>query len=630
MFERPSERETGMPVALPGMPIRPGSTALQDARARTRRTGRGADPAQRHLARTVTEAEQAVVDESVVLPHWARLAPGPELAAELARLAEGPAADLDGAGQVELIAAYERLRGWVEAGQLAAIADLAARRRLPVDPEVGADVPGIDVPGADVPGADGPGADVPALVGTGLADPALVDGDPTASWREHGLHGAEWVSEFVADEIGARLAWSRHFAAERLLAALDLTLRLPGTFTALRAGTIEPRKALAVARAVRQLDDQELVDAVEDRVLPEAPRLTVGQLIDRLRREVLALDPDGAGTRSALARSGRRVQLFPEEDAMATLRAQGPADAALAVYSCLDLMARHGCAPGDERTMDQRRYDALAWLVTTHPAIAGDSACQDVSAPAVPGVAPVHPEGPSPVATPNEDPALDSPGPGSLGFRPPAPHGVGSTGRMRPLVQLTVSEATMLAVRQAPGHLAGYGPVCAEVAREIASDADWRRLLTDPVTGAVLAMDTATHDPPASVAALVAARDQTCAFPTCRRRAEACDQDHVVPWPRGRTSPDNLLSECRSHHRLKHLAGWSLALREGRWTWRSPTGHLYRLDPVAVGSAMDSVSRGAGLSLQEEPRDLAFEPAPEVDLDDLLAAGQPADLLDAR
>lgn len=592
MFEPRQECETGISVALPGVSPKPGSHALRDVHARTRR-GAGSDLAQRYLATTVAVAEQVPVDESVALPGWARLAPGPELAAELARLAEGPMADLDDVERVELIAAYERLRGWVEAGQLAALADFADCRRLT----------------GEAAGAGGQEGSAPV-------EPGLTDDHPASSWREHGLRGVEWVSEFVADEVGARLAWSHHFSSDRLLDALDLTTRLPGTFTALRSGSIEPRKAFAFARAVRPLEDQELVDAVEDRVLPEAPRLTVGQLIDRLRREVLALDPDGAATRSAHARSSRRVQVFPEEDARATLRAQGPADAALAVYSCLDLMARHGCQPGDERTMDQRRYDALAWLVTTHPAIAGDSTCaDDVRTSARPGES-AHVNGDRAGVTPTMRPASSPDAREPDGFRVPGTHGLGSAGRMRPLVQLIVSEGTMLAVTQAPGHLAGYGPVCAQVAREIASDADWRRLLTDPVTGAVVAMDAATHDPPASVAALVAARDQTCAFPTCRRRAEACDQDHVVPWPRGRTSPDNLLSECRSHHRLKHLAGWSLTLREGRWTWRSPAGHLYPLEPVAVGSAMDSILRGAGLSLLEEPPDFEPDRVDEVDLDD--------------
>ncbi len=557
-------------------------------------------------------------------------------------------ADLDDAGRIELIAAYERMRGWVEAGQLAALADFAARR-----PVRGSGDEAISHPAdAGCSGGTGSGPDT-------FADRTRADGeDPGPAWSEHGLFGARWVSEFAADEIGARLAWSRHCATDRLLSALDLAVRLPGTFTALRSGTIEPRKAFAVARATRPLEDQELIDAVEDRVLPEAPRLTVGQLIDRLRREVLALDPDGAWKRSELARTVRRVQIFAEEDAMATLRAQGPADAALAVYSCLDLMARHGCAPDDARTMDQRRYDALAWLVTTHPAIAGDSACSAGSAaqqgagelstapasgtdPVTPasGTDPVTPasgtdpvalaSGTDPVALASgTDPVALASGTDSRGFRMAGHHGVGSAGRMRPLVQLTVSEATMLYASQAPGHLAGYGPVCAEVARVIASDADWRRLLTDPVTGAVLAMDSATHDPPVSVAALVAARDRTCAFPTCRQRAETCDQDHVVPWPRGRTTPANLLSECRSHHRLKHLAGWSLTLRGGRWTWRSPTGHLYPLDPVAVGSAMDSIQRGATLALQEESAGGELDELDEFD--DLDELDEPAELAGAR
>lgn len=43
-----------------------------------------------------------------------------------------------------------------------------------------------------------------------------------------------------------------------------------------------------------------------------------------------------------------------------------------------------------------------------------------------------------------------------------------------------------------PGRLVGYGSVDAELARELAADGVWNRLLTDGTSGAVLDVGTTT------------------------------------------------------------------------------------------------------------------------------------------
>jgi hypothetical protein len=50
----------------------------------------------------------------------------------------------------------------------------------------------------------------------------------------------------------------------------------------------------------------------------------------------------------------------------------------------------------------------------------------------------------------------------------------------------------------------------------------------------------------------VKARDHTCRTPGCPRPAVFCDADHLVSWPAGSTSEQNLCSQCRHDHRLKH------------------------------------------------------------------------------
>ncbi|GAB3010620.1 hypothetical protein GCM10023080_091490 [Streptomyces pseudoechinosporeus] len=84
------------------------------------------------------------------------------------------------------------------------------------------------------------------------------------------------------------------------------------------------------------------------------------------------------------------------------------------------------------------------------------------------------------------------------------------------------------------------------------------------------------------------ARDQYCAFPTCRMPAHRCDLDHIEPFDHahpergGQTVPDNLQPLCRRHHRLKtHHPGWRVTRdpHTGATTWTAPTGHTYTNAP---------------------------------------------------
>jgi hypothetical protein len=121
------------------------------------------------------------------------------------------------------------------------------------------------------------------------------------------------------------------------------------------------------------------------------------------------------------------------------------------------------------------------------------------------------------------------------------------------------------------------------MARDLAFEAGstWRRLVTDPRSGQLLDYGRTTYRPPVGLAEFVKARDMTCRTPTCTRPATNCHLDHVISWPAGATSQDNLQAKCDHDHRLKH---------EGRWRHQastdprhppgtiiitSPTGHVY-------------------------------------------------------
>jgi hypothetical protein len=151
-------------------------------------------------------------------------------------------------------------------------------------------------------------------------------------------------------------------------------------------------------------------------------------------------------------------------------------------------------------------------------------------------------------------------------------------------VNLTVPATTVSGEGDLPGELAGYGPIDAGQARELAgwgrnltndrprvtngctrahgagistspvwkiiADPKWKRMITDPVTGSLVDYDAKTYRPPAAIANLVRARDRYCVFPSCSIPSNSCDLDHRVPYPQGPTTADNLAPLCRGHHRL--------------------------------------------------------------------------------
>jgi hypothetical protein len=145
----------------------------------------------------------------------------------------------------------------------------------------------------------------------------------------------------------------------------------------------------------------------------------------------------------------------------------------------------------------------------------------------------------------------------------------------RPLtVNVTIDLPTLLGLAENPGQLAGYGPIPAAIARELASDAQWKRFITEPQTGNLLDFGRESYQPPQQLKDFLIARDRTCRFPGCRRSALLSDLDHAQSWESGgRTSAENIGALCRRHHRLKTHDGWLIkSFPDGSCTWTSPLG----------------------------------------------------------
>ncbi|TDO52961.1 uncharacterized protein DUF222 [Kribbella sp. VKM Ac-2571] len=168
-----------------------------------------------------------------------------------------------------------------------------------------------------------------------------------------------------------------------------------------------------------------------------------------------------------------------------------------------------------------------------------------------------------------------------LGRRLPDQH------RRRPHIEILVPITTLLGVDNDPCELTGYGPIPAPMARRIARDGTWRRLLTDPTNGTVLEASTTRHNPGPIVTETLLARHPVCAWPGCNRTSRQCDRDHATPFKQsGHTNLTGLVPYCEYHHVIKDTPtwGWKTTTHpDGSLTLTTPTGHRYTTVPPARG-----------------------------------------------
>ncbi|WP_116952398.1 HNH endonuclease signature motif containing protein [Jiangella endophytica] len=384
----------------------------------------------------------------------------------------------------------------------------------------------------------------------------------------------------AGDEVSLALRWSPGRATARVALAVELLEDLPDTFAALAAGHIDADKARLIADRTRCLADPAVRRRVEAVVLPDAQARTRWVLDQRLRREVIAADPAGAEGRRRRAAEHRYVSR-PEpaapggEDGMATLTLCGPAEDVTALWVATDAAARHARTTGDDRTLDQLRFDLLTGLAWTALESGHLGCCHPTCT--------THP--PTSDAEARSDPAPTQPGhPGTPG----ATAGPLVLGRRRgraATVHVTVPINALAGTDATPGELDGYGPVTAAAACHLAADATMRRLLTDPADGRLLEYGRNTYAPPAHLAAHIVTRDRTCRFPTCHRPATEAEIDHQAPYAHGGTTgADNTWALHSGHHRAKTWHGFAVTTdSHGATWWITPAGRCYPVDPEIIG-----------------------------------------------
>ena len=297
----------------------------------------------------------------------------------------------------------------------------------------------------------------------------------------------DWqVIEHVDSEVAALLTLSRRSAANLVEFATSLA-RLPATMAALYAGRIDRERADVIAYETALLDDA-LATAVEQLVIEDAPSLTKGKLRERVRRAVLAADPDAARRRAEAAAKDARVELINERAGTAGLAGRDlPVAATLAADQRIDAWARQLKACGVKARLTQLRAAVFLSLLTGHdPLTFLPPADAEQKPPAAQDGGPGDGTGSGPEAPGPEAPGPEAPGPVGL----------------RGSVHLTLTLAAWLGITKSPGDIAGFGPATAETCRQLADliaqdpSSRWCLTLTDAAGHAV--GHGCAHRPPPS------------------------------------------------------------------------------------------------------------------------------------
>jgi hypothetical protein len=336
---------------------------------------------------------------------------------------------------------------------------------------------------------------------------------------ERRLHTKDATASAYA-EINLVLNASGRHADNRIGEACGLAADLPRTLAAVCAGELTQYRAIVVLNQTDGLSGGERAGA-EAEALGVAAGLTPARLREKLQRIVARINPDAVVKRRKAEAKKRNVAVYPAPDGMATLVAYLAAEDAHAIFGVIDTVARGAETPGDERTIDERRVDALVDLL-------------------------LRPNGEE---------------------------------RVRYQAHILVPAGTVLGLNGEPGYLPGYGPIPAEVCRELAADATWRRILTDPVTTTTLDIAPKRYRPGARLSEFIHFRDKTCRWPGCN--PTRVETDHTIRREHGGlTVAKNLGDFCTHHHQLKDAPGWKVYQdSDGNFTFITPHRRVYRTRP---------------------------------------------------
>ncbi len=418
--------------------------------------------------------------------------------------------------------------------------------------------------------------------------------------------------------VGAQVALARrespHRGGRHLGLARALVEEMPHLLAALSGGEVSEWQATLVvqATAVLTAEDRRAADV---RLAGTLGPLNDAQVGAVARKVAYALDPAAFVRARARAVSQRRVGVRAAPEVMAYVSALVPAATGVAIDALLERHAATVRGRGDARSVGQIKADEFTRRLTGQvPDAEGLARVPD----------PVHPRGTDEPS--GGDRATDHEGAGIAAdvcsCRCPShatPAQVPATDPALPVpavaVNLVMTDAALFAGAHDGAYLQGYGPVPAQYARDLLAQTlarlpaveqvRVRRLFTDPVDGALVAMDSTARTFTGALRAFVQLRDQTCRTPWCG--APIRQIDHVRPHARGGpTRAENGAGLCvacnQTKNEVQELPGWHIRTRPragagrpyggrmGNWGLEgpptadpapdllitTPTGHTYR------------------------------------------------------
>lgn len=342
----------------------------------------------------------------------------------------------------------------------------------------------------------------------------------------------------------------RHLGLARIVAR-----ELPHTWAAWRAGRVTEWRATVMARETaclsleHRLAIDELLAADHDAFEAMSEREVIGRVVTESAR----LDAEAVTARRRRAEAARRVSCRPAPDTMVWLSALLPVAEGVAAYAALTRAADSARVQGDPRGKGQVMADELVRR------IAG-------SVDTGTGAHPIDS---------SRDSAED----------------MGARGSRSIDLSLVMSHEALLGTADDEARLAGFGPIPAELAREIVADAlgrgeeVWlRRLYASPTTGELVAMDSRARLFPAGLARFIRLRDQVCRTPWCDAPIRHIDRvaAHAAGGP---TSARNGQGLCEACNHAKQAPRWRARPGPGGTvTTTTPTGHTHTTRPPHVAT----------------------------------------------
>lgn len=301
--------------------------------------------------------------------------------------------------------------------------------------------------------------------------------------------------------------------------------RLPRLAAALAAGHISEHAARLVVRESTGLDADQAA-LLDERLDGSLVGLTARRAGDLARRTTIKIDTAAAREREEKNRSDRFVSLFPDRDGVAILQVRGPAEMMLAAYKSLSATAKAAKSSGDPRSHGQVMCDEFVSRMT----------------------------------------------------------GCTGSGAVNIEVGLVMTIGQLLDIDDNPVNLAGFGPISADLARQIVRSGGqtWiRRLYTDPIDHSITDCDQKRRRFDGTLARVITVRDDRCRQPGCDSPIKHFD--HVKAFHTG--GPTTLVNGqglCVRSHTFKHLPGWRVTSRGRDICWTTPTGHTYRSHRPAI------------------------------------------------